>query len=36
MVKKGGCAVFGCNYDGLFPERYIVKFSFCPKNERKY
>ena len=23
--------MFGCNYDRLFPKKYTVKFSFCPK-----
>ena len=32
MGKKDRCVVFGCNnYDRLFPEKYTVKFSFCPK-----
>ena len=31
MGKKGRCVVFGCNSDRLFPEKYTVKFSFCPK-----
>ena len=30
--KKDHCAVFGCNNERLFPE----KFSFCPKSARKY
>ena len=34
--KKDRCAVFGCNNDRLFPEKYRVKFSFCPKSARKY
>ena len=34
--KKDRCAVFGCNNDRLFPEKYTVKFSFCPKSARKY
>ena len=25
MGKKGRCAVFGCNNDVLFPEKYTVK-----------
>ena len=30
--KKDHCVMFGCNnYDHLFPEKYTVKFSFCPK-----
>ena len=33
--KNNGCAVFGCNNDRLFPEKYTVKFSFCPKIARK-
>ena len=36
MGKKDRCAVFGCNNDRLFPEKYTVKFSFCPKSARKY
>ena len=35
MVKKGRCAVFGCNNDRLFQEKYTVKFYFCPKSSRK-
>ena len=34
--KKDRCAVFGCNNDRPFPEKYTVKFSFCPKSARKY
>ena len=34
--KKDRCAVFGCNNDHLFPEKYTVKFSFYPKSTRKY
>ena len=34
--KKDRCAVFGCNNDRLFAEKYTLKFSFCPKNARKY
>ena len=26
--KKDRCAVFGCNNDLLFPEKYTLKFSF--------
>jgi len=29
--KKDRCAVFGCNNDRLFPEKYTAKFSLCPK-----
>ena len=36
MRKKDRCAVFGCNKDRLFPEKYTLKFSFCPKSARKY
>ena len=36
MGKKVRCAVFGCNNDRLFAEKYTLKFSFCPKNARKY
>ena len=25
MGKKDPCAVFGCNHDHLFPEKYTVK-----------
>ena len=35
MRKKDHCAVFGCNNDRLFPEKYALKFSFCPKSPRK-
>ena len=34
MRKKDRCAVFGCNNDRLFPEKYTLKFSFCPKSAR--
>ena len=34
--KKDRCAVFGCNNDRLYPEKYTVKFSFCPKSANKY
>ena len=30
--KKDRCAVFGCNNDRLFPEKYTLKFPFCPKS----
>ena len=33
--KKDRCAVFGFNNDRLFPEKYTLKFSFCPKSARK-
>ena len=33
--EKNRCAVFGFNNDRLFPEKYTVKFSFCPKSARK-
>ena len=34
--KKDRCARrVGCNKDRLFPEKYTVKFSFCPKSLRK-
>ena len=36
MGEKDRCAVFGFNNDLLFPEKYTVKFSFCPKSARKY
>ena len=36
MGKKDRCAVFGCNKERLFPEKYTVKFSFRPKSARKY
>ena len=32
--KTDRYAVFGCNNDRLFPEKYTMKFSFCPKNAR--
>ena len=34
--KKKRCAVFGCNDDRPFPEKYTLKFSFPPKNACKY
>ena len=34
--KKDRSAVFGCNNDRLFPEKYTLKFPFCPKSARKY
>ena len=36
MGKKDRCAMFGCNNDCLFLEKYTVKFSFCLKSMRKY
>lgn len=36
MEKKDSCAMFGCTKDHLFPEKYIVKFSFFPKSVHKY
>ena len=36
MGKKDRCAVFGCNNDHLYAEKYTLKFSFCPKSARKY
>ena len=33
-LEKDRYAVFGCNNDRLFPEKYTMKFSFCPKNAR--
>ena len=36
MGQKDRCAVLGCNNDRLFPEKYTVKFSFCPKSMCKY
>ena len=36
MGKKDRCAVFGCNNDHLYAEKYTLKFSFCPKRARKY
>ena len=36
MGKNDRCArCVGCNNDRLFPEKYTVKFSFCPKSARK-
>ena len=32
--KTDRYAVFGCNNDRLFPEKYTMKFSFCPKKAR--
>ena len=29
MEKIDRCALFGCNDDRLFAEKYILKFSFC-------
>ena len=34
--KKDRCAVFGCKNERLFPYKYRVKISFCPKSARKY
>ena len=34
--KKDRCALFGFNNDRLFPEKYTLKFFFCPKSARKY
>ena len=31
MGEKDHCAVSGFNNDRLFPEKYILKISFCPK-----
>ena len=36
MGKKDRRVVFGCNNERLFPKKYTVKFSFCPKSARKY
>ena len=36
MGKKERCAVFGCNNDHLYAEKYTLKLSFCPKRARKY
>ena len=36
MGKKNSCAVFVCDNDRLFFDKYTVKFSFCPTNARKY
>ena len=36
MGKKDRCAVFGCNNDHLYAEKYTLKFSFCPKSACKY
>ena len=34
--QKDRCDVFGCNInDHFFPEKYTVKFSFCPKGAHK-
>ena len=32
MGKKDRPVVFGCNNDHLIPEKYTVKFSFCPES----
>ena len=29
--KNDCCAVFGCNNDCLFPQKYTAKFSFSPE-----
>ena len=34
--KEDRCAVFGCNNDRLFSEKYTLKFPFCPKSVRKF
>ena len=34
MRTKDLCAVFKCNKDRLFPTKYTLKFSFCPKSAR--
>ena len=31
MGKKDRCAMFGCNNDHLFPEKYTVSSLFAPK-----
>ena len=36
MRKKDHCAVFGCNDDRLFLEKYRLKFSFWLKSTCKY
>ena len=36
MGKKDRYAVFGCNNDRLFHEKYTLKFSLSPKRARKY
>ena len=36
MGKKDRCAVFGCNNNRPFAEKYTLKFSFCPKSAGKY
>ena len=36
MGQKDRCAVFGCKNDSLFPEKYTLKFPFCPKSKPKY
>ena len=36
MGKKDHCAVFRCNNDRLFPEKYALQFSFFPKSACKY
>ena len=36
LWEKDHCAVFGCNNDRFFPEKYTLKFSFCLKSVRKY
>ena len=35
MGEKDRCTVFGCHNDRRFPEKYTLKFSFCPKSTRK-
>ena len=36
MGKRDRGAVFRCNNDRLFPEKYTLKFSFCTKSACKY
>ena len=36
MGKRDRCAVFGCNNNRPFAEKYTLKFSFCPKSAGKY
>ena len=36
MEKKIDVPYLDLNNDRLFPEKYTMKFSFCPKSARKY
>ena len=36
VMGKKDRPVFRCNDGRLFPKKYSLKFSFCPKSARKY